>query len=230
MKMETNGLPLPEIDPHAPIIAVKDLNCFYGGQQVLKNVSLDIFPKEITAIIGPSGCGKSTLLRCFNRMNEFIPQARIVGEIRYQGKDVNQMPGAELRGLEVGIVWQRPNPFPKSIYDNVAFGPRLIGKKNKAELDKIVQDNLEKAVLWDEVANKLRDSALELSIGQQQRLCLARALALQPSVLLLDEPTSALDPIATLKIEELLLLSSLKTPFRDTLTLGVKNTHNAVTF
>jgi phosphate transport system ATP-binding protein len=188
-----------------PVILVEELNAWYGNQQVLKDVSFDIAPNRITAIIGPSGCGKSTLIRCFNRMNDFVPSFRHTGGIAFRGGDIHDkgVDPMEIR-IRIGMVFQKPNPFPKSIYENVAYGPRLLGVRKRAELDAIVEDNLKKAFLWDEVKGKLNKSALELSGGQQQRLCIARALAVEPEVLLLDEPCSAIDPIGTSKIEELL--------------------------
>ena len=186
------------------IITVKDLCLWYGSQQALKNINMQVPEKSITALIGPSGCGKSTFLKTLNRMNDLIPGVRITGEVCYreqnifgQGVDVS-----ELR-REIGMVFQKPNPFPMSIYDNVAYGPRTHGIKNRAKLDELVESSLRGAAIWDEVKDRLKKNALGLSGGQQQRLCIARALAVQPQVLLMDEPTSALDPISTSKIEEL---------------------------
>lgn len=186
------------------IITVKDLCLWYGNQQALKNINMQVPEKSITALIGPSGCGKSTFLKTLNRMNDLIPGVRITGEVCYreqnifgQGVDVS-----ELR-REIGMVFQKPNPFPMSIYDNVAYGPRTHGIKNRAKLDELVESSLRGAAIWDEVKDRLKKNALGLSGGQQQRLCIARALAVQPQVLLMDEPTSALDPISTSKIEEL---------------------------
>ena len=186
------------------IITVKDLCLWYGSQQALKNINMQVTEKSITALIGPSGCGKSTFLKTLNRMNDLIPGVRITGEVCYreqnifgQGVDVS-----ELR-REIGMVFQKPNPFPMSIYDNVAYGPRTHGIKNRAKLDELVESSLRGAAIWDEVKDRLKKNALGLSGGQQQRLCIARALAVQPQVLLMDEPTSALDPISTSKIEEL---------------------------
>ena len=180
-----------------------DLRVAYGGKEVLKGISLDIPANQVTAIIGPSGCGKSTFLKCFNRIHELGGPAKVAGRLELDGADLLAMHEVELR-RRVGMVFQKPNPFPKSIYDNVAFGPKLVGVRARADLDAAVEDGLRKAALWDEVKDRLRDSALGLSGGQQQRLCIARALAVQPEVLLMDEPCSALDPIATAKIEELI--------------------------
>jgi len=188
-----------------PIFEITDLRAWYGDQQVLHQVSLSVPERHITAIIGPSGCGKSTLLRCLNRINDLIPHFRLEGRILFKGQDIYDptIDPMEIR-FRVGMVFQKPNPFPKSIYDNVAYGPRIWGVKKRARLDAIVEESLRKAALWDEVKDKLRQNALSLSGGQQQRLCIARALAVEPEVLLLDEPCSALDPIATAKIEELM--------------------------
>ncbi len=184
------------------IITVKDLCLWYGQSQALKNINIAIPEHSITALIGPSGCGKSTFLKTLNRMNDLIPGVRITGTMEYAGKDIFS---AEVNNLrkEVGMVFQKPNPFPMSIYDNIAYGPRTHGIRNKAQLDEIVERSLRDAAIWDEVKDRLKKNALGLSGGQQQRLCIARALAVEPSVLLMDEPTSALDPISTLKIEEL---------------------------
>lgn len=186
------------------IITVKDLCLWYGETQALKNINMDIEEKSITALIGPSGCGKSTFLKTLNRMNDLIPTVKITGEIKYNGNDIFDPSGDvnELR-REIGMVFQKPNPFPMSIYDNIAYGPRTHGIKNKAKLDEIVERSLRDAAIWDEVKDRLKKSALGLSGGQQQRICIARALAVEPTVLLMDEPTSALDPISTSKIEEL---------------------------
>ena len=185
-----------------PIITVKGLNLWYGQTQALKNISIDIPEKSITALIGPSGCGKSTFLKTLNRMNDLIPGVRITGEVLYHGADIFQ---AEVNNLrkEVGMVFQKPNPFPMSIYDNIAYGPRTHGIRNKAQLDDIVEKALRDAAIWDEVKDRLKKNALGMSGGQQQRLCIARALAVEPAVLLMDEPTSALDPISTSRIEDL---------------------------
>ncbi len=186
------------------IITVNDLCLWYGNHQALKDIQIDIPEKSITALIGPSGCGKSTFLKTINRMNDLIPDVKITGEIKYKGNNIfaSTVDVNELR-REVGMVFQKPNPFPMSIYDNIAYGPRTHGIKNKAKLDDIVERSLRGAAIWEEVKDRLKKNALGLSGGQQQRLCIARALAVEPEVLLMDEPTSALDPISTLKIEEL---------------------------
>jgi len=185
-------------------ISAKNVNLYYGAARVLKDVSADILEKNVTALIGPSGCGKSTFLRCINRMNDFIPSARFEGEIRIDGTDIYDR-GTDVIALrrKVGMVFQKPNPFPMSIYDNVAYGPRLHGIRNREKLDEIVRGSLTGAALWDEVKDKLKSPGTGLSGGQQQRLCIARAIATEPAVLLMDEPTSALDPLATARIEEL---------------------------
>ena len=187
-------------------IDVKNLNLWYGEKQALFNINMPIYENKITALIGPSGCGKSTFLRCLNRMNDLIKGVRIEGEVLLDGKNIydKDVDVVELR-KRVGMVFQKPNPFPMSIYDNVAYGPRIHGIKDKKELDKIVEWALKKAALWDEVKDSLDKSALSLSGGQQQRLCIARTIAVKPEVILMDEPTSALDPISTLKIEELMV-------------------------
>ena len=184
------------------IITVQDLNLWYGAAQALHHVSMDIPEKSITALIGPSGCGKSTLLKTLNRMNDLISGVKVTGSVLYKEQDVFAMDVSQLR-REVGMVFQKPNPFPMSIYDNVAYGPRTHGIRNKVRLDDIVEQSLRSAAIWDEVKDRLKKNALGLSGGQQQRLCIARALAVEPQVLLMDEPTSALDPISTSKIEEL---------------------------
>jgi phosphate transport system ATP-binding protein len=188
------------------IITIDKLCLWYGSQQALKNVSIDIPDKSITALIGPSGCGKSTFLKTLNRMNDLIPGIRITGSVKYGETDIFNFATdvSELR-RQIGMVFQKPNPFPMSIYDNVAYGPRTHGVKGKAKLDDIVERSLRDAAIWDEVKDRLKKNALSLSGGQQQRLCIARALAVEPAVLLMDEPTSALDPISTSKIEELAL-------------------------
>ncbi|MGN9105261.1 phosphate ABC transporter ATP-binding protein PstB [Oliverpabstia intestinalis] len=184
---------------------IKDLDLFYGDFQVLKKISMHIPEKEITAFIGPSGCGKSTLLKSLNRMNDLVEGCKITGTLLLDGEPINQMKNVNLLRKRVGMVFQKPNPFPMSIYDNVAYGPRTHGIRKKSELDAIVEDSLKKAAIWDEAKDRLKKSALGMSGGQQQRLCIARALAVQPEVLLMDEPTSALDPISTTKIEDLAL-------------------------
>ena len=184
------------------IITVQDLNLWYGAAQALHHVSMEIPEKSITALIGPSGCGKSTFLKTLNRMNDLIPGVRVPGSVLYKEQDVFAMDVSQLR-REVGMVFQKPNPFPMSIYDNVAYGPRTHGIRNKVRLDDIVEQSLRSAAIWDEVKDRLKKNALGLSGGQQQRLCIARALAVEPQVLLMDEPTSALDPISTSKIEDL---------------------------
>ena len=186
------------------IISVKDLNLWYGNNQALYDIDLGIPEKSITAFIGPSGCGKSTLLKTFNRMNDLVKDVHFTGEVIYNGQDI-YAPEVEVSELrrQIGMVFQKPNPFPMSIYDNVAYGPRTHGTRKREELDEIVERSLRDAAIWDEVKDRLRENALGLSGGQQQRLCIARALAVQPNVLLMDEPTSALDPISTSKIEEL---------------------------
>ena len=186
------------------IITVKDLCLWYGSHKALKDININIPDQSITALIGPSGCGKSTFLKTLNRMNDLIPDIKITGDVRYQGKDIfgADVDVSQLR-REIGMVFQKPNPFPMSIYDNIAYGPRTHGIKAKAQLDEIVERSLRDAAIWDEVKDRLKKNALGLSGGQQQRLCIARALAVEPNVLLMDEPTSALDPISTSKIEEL---------------------------
>ncbi len=186
------------------IMTVQGLDLWYGDHQALHDISLNIPEKSITALIGPSGCGKSTFLKTLNRMNDLIPGVKITGDVRYRDQDIFA-PGTDVNELrrEIGMVFQKPNPFPMSIYDNIAYGPRTHGIKNRAKLDEIVEKSLRGAAIWDEVKDRLRKNALGLSGGQQQRLCIARALAVEPEVLLMDEPTSALDPISTSKIEEL---------------------------
>ena len=186
------------------IITAKDLCLWYGATQALKNINIEIHERSITALIGPSGCGKSTFLKTLNRMNDLIPTVRIEGSVTYGGQDIFA-PNVDVNDLrkEIGMVFQKPNPFPMSIYDNIAYGPRTHGIKSKVQLDEIVEEALQGAAIWDEVKDRLKKSALGLSGGQQQRLCIARALAVKPKVLLMDEPTSALDPISTSKIEDL---------------------------
>ena len=193
----------------SPIITAKNLNLWYGDFKALKDISLDMGEREITALIGPSGCGKSTFLKTLNRMNDLVPGVRIEGEVLLDGQEIYG-PNVDTIALrqKVGMVFQQPNPFPMSIYDNVAYGPRVHGIRCKEKLDDIVEESLQGAAIWDEVKDRLKKSALGLSGGQQQRLCIARALAVQPEVLLMDEPTSALDPISTAKIED--LMESLK--------------------
>ena len=186
------------------ILSVQDLCLWYGSHQALKDINIEIPEKSITALIGPSGCGKSTFLKTLNRMNDLIPGVKITGDVRYRDQDIFA-PGTDVNELrrEIGMVFQKPNPFPMSIYDNIAYGPRTHGIKNRARLDEIVEKSLRGAAIWDEVKDRLKKNALGLSGGQQQRLCIARALAVEPEVLLLDAPPSALDPISTSKIEEL---------------------------
>lgn len=185
-------------------ISVKDLNLFYGDKQALYNVSLDIEEKKVTALIGPSGCGKSTFLRTINRMNDLIDGVKINGDIIIDNEDVYKSSDVIKLRTKVGMVFQKPNLFPMSIYDNVAYGPRAQGIKNRKELNEIVEESLRGAAIWDEVKDRLKSSALGLSGGQQQRICIARAIAMKPDIILMDEPTSALDPISTLKVEELI--------------------------
>jgi phosphate transport system ATP-binding protein len=186
-------------------IRAEHLDFYYGGKQALKDISMSIRDREITALIGPSGCGKSTFLRCLNRMNDTIPGTRLEGEILLDGRDIYAA-GTDVVDLRrrVGMVFQRPNPFPQSIYDNVAFGPRILGLHGERNLDEMVEESLRGAALWDEVRDDLQQDALGLSLGEQQRLCIARAIAVRPEVILMDEPCSALDPIATLQVEELM--------------------------
>ena len=189
-----------------PIITVKDMCLWYGNHKALNDINIEIPEKSITALIGPSGCGKSTFLKTLNRMNDLIPNVKITGDVRYEGKDIfaRDVDVNHLR-KEIGMVFQKPNPFPMSIYDNVAYGPRTHGVTAKVKLDEIVERALRDAAIWDEVKDRLKKNALGMSGGQQQRLCIARALAVQPKVLLMDEPTSALDPISTSRIEELVV-------------------------
>jgi phosphate transport system ATP-binding protein len=188
-----------------PVFAVKDLSVKYGEFRAVRDVTLDIREHEITAFIGPSGCGKTTVLRCLNRMNDFIDSAKVEGLVEYHGADLYnpEVNPNEVR-RRIGMVFQKPNPFPKSIYDNVAYGPRLVGKMSKSDLNDLVEKSLRRAALWDEVKDRLKASALGLSGGQQQRLCIARCIAVEPDVILMDEPCSALDPIATARIEDLM--------------------------
>ncbi len=195
-----------------PVLQAKGLDLWYGDHQALHSISLDIFEKTVVALIGPSGCGKSTFLKTLNRMNDLVDSVRVEGDVLYESHDIFD-PILDVNDLrkEIGMVFQKPNPFPMSIYDNIAYGPRIHGIKNKRVLHQIVEQALKDAALWDEVHDRLKKSALSLSGGQQQRLCIARALAIQPKVLLMDEPTSALDPISTAKIEE--LIDQLKTKY-----------------
>ncbi len=211
----------PQIPETKPVkLAVRGMNFWYGEKKILHDLSMDIHAERATAIIGPSGCGKSTFLKCFNRIHEVSSQVRVTGDMLMDGVDINRggIDQVDLR-RRVGMVFQKPNPFPRSIYENVAFGPRLFGVRDRATLDDLVEDALRKAALWDEVKDRLKDSATGMSGGQQQRLCIARALAVHPEVLLMDEPCSALDPIATSKIEELIF------ELKDSLTIVIV-THN----
>ncbi|MDQ2678677.1 MAG: phosphate ABC transporter ATP-binding protein PstB [Actinomycetota bacterium] len=204
---EASDAPLGKV-----VFDVNDLNVYYGSYRAVRNVNMAVRQHEITAFIGPSGCGKTTVLRCFNRMNDLIEGARVEGEINYHGVNLY---GEKVNAVEarrrIGMVFQKPNPFPKSIYDNIAYGPRIAGTKKKAELDDIVERSLRRAALWDEVKDRLKASALGMSGGQQQRLCIARAVAVDPEVILMDEPCSALDPIATARIED--LMREIKTEY-----------------
>jgi len=195
----------PAETEQVPVFRTKDLAVYYGDFRAVRDVNLEVRGQEITAFIGPSGCGKSTVLRCFDRMNDLIPSARVEGSVEYHGINLydRAVDAVEVR-RRVGMVFQKPNPFPKSIYDNLAFGPRLNGIKKKNELDEIVESSLKRAALWDEVKDRLKASAMGLSGGQQQRLCIARCIAVEPDVILMDEPCSALDPIATARIEDLM--------------------------
>lgn len=194
------------------VLEIRDVNLRYGSKQALFGINLDVYQNQVLALIGPSGCGKSTLLRSLNRMNDLIPSCVVEGSIKFEDAEIytKDIDVNELR-VRIGMVFQQPNPFPKSIYDNIVYGPKCQGIRNKSELDEIVETSLKEAALWDEVKDRLHTSALGLSGGQQQRLCIARAIAMKPEVLLMDEPTSALDPIATAKIEE--LMASLKTRY-----------------
>ena len=208
-----------------PIMTVKDLCLWYGNHQALKNITIDIPEKSITALIGPSGCGKSTFLKTLNRMNDLVPDVKITGDVCYRDEDIFD-PAQDVSELrrEVGMVFQKPNPFPMSIYDNIAYGPRTHGIKNRAQLDEIVEKSLRGAAIWDGGKDRLQKHALGLSGGQQQRLCIARALAVEPAVLLMDEPTSALDPISTSKIEEL----AMQLKERYTIVIVTHNMQQAV--
>jgi phosphate transport system ATP-binding protein len=193
-------------DLQAPIISMDGVDFYYGKKHAILDVSMEIDKNKITAFIGPSGCGKSTLLRCVNRMNDLVDEARLTGKIWYEGMDIyDPLTDVNYLRKRIGMVFQKSNPFPKSIYENVAYGPRIHGVARKSELDGIVEKSLRRSALWEEVKDRLRDSALGLSGGQQQRLCIARAIAIEPEVILLDEPCSALDPIATAKVEELMI-------------------------
>ena len=207
------------------VITVNDLCLWYGKTQALKNIDMQIPEKSITALIGPSGCGKSTFLKTLNRMNDLIPEVRITGEVLYQERNIFEK-SVDVNDLRknIGMVFQKPNPFPMSVYDNIAYGPRTHGIRSKAMLDEIVERSLKRAAIWDEVKDRLKKSALGLSGGQQQRLCIARALAVEPEVLLMDEPTSALDPISTGKIEEL----ALELKKRYTIVIVTHNMQQAV--
>jgi phosphate transport system ATP-binding protein len=199
--MEYEKIKVPE-----PIVTINDLNLYYGKTKALKEINLDIPKKKITSFIGPSGCGKSTLIRCLNRLNDLVESVTIEGSIRIDGQDVYS-PAVDVTELrkKVGMVFQKPNPFPKTIYENVVYGPRVLGINKKSTLDELCENALKKAALWDEVKDRLRVNALDLSGGQQQRICIARAIATEPEIILLDEPCSALDPIATAKIEDMLV-------------------------
>ncbi len=205
MTIEMESTTAPAIEESAAKISVRDFNFYYGAVKVLHGINLDIPSQRVTALIGPSGCGKSTFIRSINRMNDIIPEARATGTITIDGRNI-YAPGTDVVALRrrVGMVFQKSNPFPKSIYDNVAYGLRIGGMRNKRELNRLVEKSLIRAALWDEVKDRLNHSAFALSGGQQQRLCIARALAVDPEILLMDEPASALDPIATTKIEELI--------------------------
>lgn len=205
------------------VITVKDMCLWYGNHQALKNINMNIEEHRITALIGPSGCGKSTFLKSLNRMNDLIPGVKITGDIRYRGENIFEKDVNELR-KKVGMVFQKPNPFPMSIYDNIAYGPRTHGITGRIRLDEIVERSLKGAAIWDEVKDRLKKSALGLSGGQQQRLCIARALAVEPDVLLMDEPTSALDPISTSRIED--LVAELKKEY--TIVMVTHNMQQAV--
>lgn len=207
------------------ILSVQDLCLWYGSHQALKDINIEIPEKSITALIGPSGCGKSTFLKTLDRMNDLIPDVKITGSIKYKGEDIFE-PSVDVSELrrQVGMVFQKPNPFPMSVYDNIAYGPRTHGVKSRAKLDEIVEQSLRGAAIWDEVKDRLKKNALGLSGGQQQRLCIARALAVEPEVLLMDEPTSALDPISTSKIEEL----AMELKDRYTIVIVTHNMQQAV--
>ena len=207
------------------VLSVQDLCLWYGSHQALKDINIEIPEKSITALIGPSGCGKSTFLKTLDRMNDLIPDVKITGSIKYKGEDIFE-PSVDVSELrrQVGMVFQKPNPFPMSIYDNIAYGPRTHGVKSRAKLDEIVEQSLRGAAIWDEVKDRLKKNAMGLAGGQQQRLCIARALAVEPEVLLMDEPTSALDPISTSKIEEL----AMELKDRYTIVIVTHNMQQAV--
>ena len=209
----------------ATILKAEDLNLWYGQNHALHDITIELPEHEITAFIGPSGCGKSTFLKTLNRMNDLVPGVKITGEVRYRGEDI-YAPGTDVCRLrrEIGMVFQKPNPFPMSIYDNIAYGPRTHGIRSKARLDELVERSLRGAAIWDEVKDRLKKNALGLSGGQQQRLCIARALAVEPAVLLMDEPTSALDPISTSRIEEL----TMELKERYTIVIVTHNMQQAV--
>ena len=203
--IEVGSHDAPDLSALPVVFTVKDLSAYYGDFRAVRDVTLDVRQHQITAFIGPSGCGKTTVLRCFNRMNDLIPGARTEGTLDYHGVPLygEKVDPVEVR-RRIGMVFQKPNPFPKSIYDNVTYGPKLFGTRKRAELDQVVEESLHKAALWDEVKDRLKESAMGLSGGQQQRLCIARAIATNPEVVLMDEPCSALDPIATARIESLM--------------------------
>ena len=205
-------------------LSIKNLDLFYGDNQALKNINIDIKENKVTALIGPSGCGKSTFLRTLNRMNDLIENVTIKGKIEVDGEDIYQTEDVIKLRTKVGMVFQKPNPFPMSIYDNIAYGPRIHGIRDKKILDKIVEESLKGAAIWDEVKDRLKTSALGLSGGQQQRICIARAIAMKPEVILMDEPTSALDPISTSKVEE--LIEELKKDY--TIVIVTHNMQQAV--
>jgi phosphate transport system ATP-binding protein len=200
-----HDVPAVDVGPETIVFTTRDLAVYYGAFRAVRDVDLEIRKNEITAFIGPSGCGKTTVIRCFDRMNDLIDGARVEGQVLYHGIDLYgpNVDAVEVR-RRIGMVFQKPNPFPKSIYDNLAFGPRLNGIKKRSQLDAIVENSLKRAALWDEVKDRLKESAMGLSGGQQQRLCIARCVAVEPEVILMDEPCSALDPIATARIEELM--------------------------
>jgi phosphate transport system ATP-binding protein len=205
VKLESTAKPMIDASAAAPLINVENVDFYYGEKQALKSINVEIAPKKATAFIGPSGCGKTTLLRCLNRMNDLVLGTRVTGSIKLDGKNIND-PSTDVIQLRrrVGMIFQKWNPFPKSIYENVVYGLRIVGINNRHFLDEVVEKNLRRAALWDEVKDNLHKSAADLSGGQQQRLCIARAMAVEPEVMLMDEPCSALDPISTAKVEELI--------------------------